>query len=109
MSEVDFGQLTACQRYKPMASLIVPRPLALVTTFGATGVVNAVFFDAQHVGRRPTVYASGEPCAMCSGAMPPVRVDGPFMRDEANAVLSVHPRSAGAAQLWCICFTSLGS
>jgi tRNA(adenine34) deaminase len=80
--------------------------------------------------RGATVYASGEPCAMCSGAMfwagirrvvfaatqadivqalgqpllpiscaqalsgalPPVQVDGPFMRDEANAVLAVHPR-----------------
>ena len=36
--EIDFAQLTAYQRYKLMASLIVPRPIALVTTLGANGV-----------------------------------------------------------------------
>ena len=42
MTEVDFQQITSYQRYKLMASLIVPRPIALVTTLGANGVVNAV-------------------------------------------------------------------
>ena len=42
---VDFAQLTAYQRYKLMASLIVPRPIALVTTLGADGVVNAAPFS----------------------------------------------------------------
>ena len=41
MTEVDFEAITAYQRYKLMASLIVPRPIALVTTLGPTGVVNA--------------------------------------------------------------------
>ncbi|MBU3738544.1 MAG: flavin reductase family protein, partial [Rhodoferax sp.] len=40
MTEVDFTGLTAHQRYKLMASLIVPRPIALVTTLGALGVAN---------------------------------------------------------------------
>lgn len=43
--EIDFGQLTAYQRYKLMASLIVPRPIALVTTLGENGVVNAAPFS----------------------------------------------------------------
>ncbi len=43
--EIDFAQLTAYQRYKLMASLIVPRPIALVTTMGPTGVVNAAPFS----------------------------------------------------------------
>jgi flavin reductase (DIM6/NTAB) family NADH-FMN oxidoreductase RutF len=43
--EIDFSQLTAYQRYKLMASLIVPRPIALVTTIGANGVVNAAPFS----------------------------------------------------------------
>jgi flavin reductase (DIM6/NTAB) family NADH-FMN oxidoreductase RutF len=43
--EIDFSKLTAYQRYKLMASLIVPRPIALVTTIGPTGVVNAAPFS----------------------------------------------------------------
>jgi flavin reductase (DIM6/NTAB) family NADH-FMN oxidoreductase RutF len=43
--EIDFNQITAYQRYKLMASLIVPRPIALVTTIGANGVVNAAPFS----------------------------------------------------------------
>ena len=42
---IDFAQLTAYQRYKLMASLIVPRPIALVTTQNADGVVNAAPFS----------------------------------------------------------------
>jgi flavin reductase (DIM6/NTAB) family NADH-FMN oxidoreductase RutF len=43
--DIDFQQLPAYERYKLMASLIVPRPIALVTTLGATGVVNAAPFS----------------------------------------------------------------
>jgi len=43
--EIDFDQITAYQRYKLMASLIVPRPIALITTVGANGVVNAAPFS----------------------------------------------------------------
>lgn len=44
-TQIDFSQLTAYQRYKLMASLIVPRPIALVTTLGLNGVVNAAPFS----------------------------------------------------------------
>jgi flavin reductase (DIM6/NTAB) family NADH-FMN oxidoreductase RutF len=43
--EIDFSKLTAYQRYKLMASLIVPRPIALLTTIGPIGVVNAAPFS----------------------------------------------------------------
>ena len=43
--EIDFTQIGAYQRYKLMASLIVPRPIALVTTLGPTGVANAAPFS----------------------------------------------------------------
>jgi len=43
--DIDFSQLTEYQRYKLMASLIVPRPIALITTLGADGVVNAAPFS----------------------------------------------------------------
>lgn len=39
--EVDFEVLTPYQRYKLMTGLIVPRPIALVTTVNAQGLVNA--------------------------------------------------------------------
>jgi len=52
--DIDFGELTAYQRYKLMASLIVPRPIALVTTLGDSGVVNAAPFSMFNmVGEDP--------------------------------------------------------
>ena len=56
MTEVDFEGITAYQRYKLMASLIVPRPIALVTTLGPTGVVNAAPFSMFNmIGEDPPV------------------------------------------------------
>lgn len=56
MTEVDFSQITAYQRYKLMASLIVPRPIALVTTLGPHGVVNAAPFSMFNmVGEDPPI------------------------------------------------------
>ena len=43
--DIDFSTLTDYQRYKLMASLIGPRPIALVTTINADGVVNAAPFS----------------------------------------------------------------
>lgn len=43
--DIDFGTLSAYERYKLMASLIVPRPVALVTTLSPGGVVNAAPFS----------------------------------------------------------------
>jgi len=42
---VDFDELGAYERYKLMASLIVPRPIALVTTVSPDGVANAAPFS----------------------------------------------------------------
>ena len=42
---IDFAAITEHQRYQLMASLIVPRPIALVTTQGTSGVVNAAPFS----------------------------------------------------------------
>lgn len=41
----DLDALTPYERYKLMASLIVPRPIAWVTTLGPTGVPNAAPFS----------------------------------------------------------------
>ncbi|MDP9901380.1 flavin reductase family protein [Variovorax ginsengisoli] len=51
---IDFATLTEYQRYKLMASLIVPRPIALVTTLGPDGTVNAAPFSMFNmVGEEP--------------------------------------------------------
>lgn len=45
----ELGRLKATDRYKLIAGLVVPRPIALVTTLGANGVHNAApysFFNA---------------------------------------------------------------
>jgi flavin reductase (DIM6/NTAB) family NADH-FMN oxidoreductase RutF len=54
--EVNFEEITAYQRYKLMASLIVPRPIALITTLGENGVVNAAPFSMFNmVGEDPPI------------------------------------------------------
>jgi len=56
MTEVDFEQLDSYPRYKLMASLIIPRPIALVTTIGSNGVVNAAPFSMFNmVGEDPPI------------------------------------------------------
>ena len=56
MTEIDFAQLSSYERYKLMASLIVPRPIALVTTLGADGTVNAAPFSMFNMmGEDPPV------------------------------------------------------
>ncbi len=49
MADVDFRKLDARERYKLIVSGVVPRPIALVTSLGANGQVNAApfsFFNA---------------------------------------------------------------
>ena len=53
---IDFSTLTEYQRYKLMASLIVPRPIALVTTLSDTGVINAAPFSMFNMlGEEPPI------------------------------------------------------
>ncbi|HET7792648.1 MAG TPA: flavin reductase family protein [Rhizobacter sp.] len=54
--DIDFATLTEYQRYKLMASLIVPRPIALVTTLSENGVVNAAPFSMFNMlGEEPPI------------------------------------------------------
>jgi flavin reductase (DIM6/NTAB) family NADH-FMN oxidoreductase RutF len=54
--EIDLEKLTAHERYKLMASLIVPRPIALITTLSETGVINAAPFSMFNmVGEDPPI------------------------------------------------------
>ncbi|MEZ5650245.1 MAG: flavin reductase family protein [Burkholderiaceae bacterium] len=52
--QIDFTTLTAQQCYKLMVNLVVPRPVALVTTLSPGGVVNAAPFSVFNmVGEDP--------------------------------------------------------
>jgi len=54
--EIDFSAITEYQRYKLMASLIVPRPIALVTTLGTDGTANAAPFSMFNMlGEEPPI------------------------------------------------------
>jgi flavin reductase (DIM6/NTAB) family NADH-FMN oxidoreductase RutF len=54
--DIDFASITQYQRYKLMASLIVPRPIALVTTLSENGVVNAAPFSMFNMmGEEPPI------------------------------------------------------
>src|SRR5690606_12374710 len=56
MTEINFSTLGVYERYKLMASLIVPRPIALVTTLSEDGTVNAAPFSMFNmVGEDPPV------------------------------------------------------
>ncbi len=60
MKDIDFDNLTTYQRYKRMASLTVPRPIALETTLGANGVVNAAPFSMFNMaGENPPLVMLG--------------------------------------------------
>lgn len=45
----DFAACSGPQRYKLLTGLVVPRPIALITTLSATGIVNAAPFSFFNV------------------------------------------------------------
>jgi flavin reductase (DIM6/NTAB) family NADH-FMN oxidoreductase RutF len=47
--DFDFATLSAAQRYKLLCGLVVPRPIALITTISDAGVVNAAPFSFFNV------------------------------------------------------------
>ncbi|HZP88906.1 MAG TPA: flavin reductase family protein [Burkholderiales bacterium] len=54
--EIDIESLARTQRYKLLTSLIVPRPIALITTLSEGGVVNAAPFSYFNVfGEDPPI------------------------------------------------------
>jgi len=54
--EFDFSQLPSKHRYKLLAGLVVPRPIALVSTLGHGGVVNAAPYSFFNVlGEDPPI------------------------------------------------------
>lgn len=102
--QIDFSTLTAYQRYKLMASLIVPRPIALVTTQNADGIVNAAPFSMFNMlGEDP-------PILMISIS----KLEDNHLKDTANNILAngqfvVHIADEAMAQQMHRCGDTLPS
>ncbi len=47
--QIDFGNITAHERYKLLTAAVVPRPIALVSTLAPDGMVNAAPFSFFNV------------------------------------------------------------
>jgi flavin reductase (DIM6/NTAB) family NADH-FMN oxidoreductase RutF len=88
----DFAELSAPQRYKLLCGLVVPRPIALITTISADGVVNAAPFSFFNVfSEAPPLVVVGlqvKPDLSLKDTTRNVRANGNFvvnMVDEALA------------------------
>jgi flavin reductase (DIM6/NTAB) family NADH-FMN oxidoreductase RutF len=58
--QVELATLSARDRYKLLCALVVPRPIALVTTLGPCGIVNAAPFSFFNVfSEAPPIIALG--------------------------------------------------
>lgn len=58
--EVDFASIESIERYRFLTSVVVPRPIAWVTTLDAEGRVNAAPFSFFNVfGSKPAMVALG--------------------------------------------------
>lgn len=57
--QADFTTLPAQDRYKLLCALVVPRPIALVTTLGPGGIVNAAPFSFFKVAVPTRRFAEG--------------------------------------------------
>jgi flavin reductase (DIM6/NTAB) family NADH-FMN oxidoreductase RutF len=57
---LDFDRLTGAERYKLLSAVVIPRPVAWVTTLGATGVLNAAPYSFFNVfGETPALIVLG--------------------------------------------------
>lgn len=60
MTEIDISKMTASSRYVILTSLVVPRPIAFVTTINENGIVNAAPFSYFNLmGNDPPIVAIG--------------------------------------------------
>ena len=60
MAEFDISKLSSSSRYSILTSLVVPRPIAFVTTINENDVVNAAPFSYFNLmGNDPPIVALG--------------------------------------------------
>ncbi len=90
--EADFATLSAQDRYKLLCSLVVPRPIALVTTVGPGGVVNAAPFSFFNVfAEDPALVVLGlqaRPDGSLKDTAAHIRVTGAFVVNLVDEALA---------------------
>jgi len=83
----DLASLNPRDRYKLLISLVIPRPIALVTTIGPTGIVNAAPFSFFNVfSEEPPLVVLGLRSFHCCRAIKSRFRASPRRRPHLNAV-----------------------
>lgn len=94
----DVAALSAAEVYKLMCAMVVPRPIALITSLGADGVLNAAPFSYFNVmGTDPPVVAIGIGNRSADSPKDTAR----NIRDRGEFVVHIVDEAMGAAMNLC--------
>jgi flavin reductase (DIM6/NTAB) family NADH-FMN oxidoreductase RutF len=94
----DPNDLPQRDRYKLLISLVIPRPIALVTTLGPTGVVNAAPFSFFNLfSESPPLAVLGLQCRPEGG----LKDTSAHIRDQGAFVINLVDEALGAQMNMC--------
>jgi len=94
----DPARMTAHDRYKILISLVIPRPIALVTSVGPTGVVNAAPFSFFNI------FSENPPLAVLGLQERPqggLKDTSAHIRDQGEFVINLVDEALGAQMNQC--------
>src|ERR1041385_4991986 len=94
----DPAAMTAHDRYKILISLVIPRPIALVTSIGPTGVVNAAPFSFFNI------FSENPPLAVLGLQERPqggLKDTSAHIRDRGEFVINLVDEALGAQMNQC--------
>ena len=95
---LDPAALPQRDRYKLLISLVIPRPIALVTTLGPTGVVNAAPFSFFNLfSEEPPLAVLGLQCKPGGG----LKDTSAHIRDQGAFVINLVDEALGAQMNMC--------
>jgi flavin reductase (DIM6/NTAB) family NADH-FMN oxidoreductase RutF len=94
----DPATMTAHDRYKLLISLVIPRPIALVTTLGPTGIVNAAPFSFFNIfSEHPPLCVLGLQARTDGG----LKDTSAHIRDRGEFVVNLVDEALGAQMNMC--------
>src|SRR5436309_13439657 len=89
----DLAAMRQYDRYKLLISLVIPRPIALVTTLGPTGIVNAAPFSFFNIfSEEPPLAVLGLQARPTGG----LKETSAHIRDQGAVVSNLAREDAGA-------------
>ena len=94
----DLAAMKQHDRYKLLISLVIPRPIALVTTLGPTGIVNAAPFSFF------TIFSESPPLAVLGLQSKPggtLKDTSAHIRDQGVFVINLVDEALGAQMNQC--------